>query len=182
MMFYRGYRKIRGIIKSGIFKLIYLSKIKGPIFSMGRAGEILLIGKESCLRNGTNVVLRNNVSLRLTNGEIYIGNNTFINDNCCIVSREKIIIGNDCLIGQNVCIYDNNHKFKGKLNVNKQGFISSEINIGNNVWIGSNVVILPGVKIGSNSVIGAGAIVSKNVPDNSIFYSKSAGSLISISR
>lgn len=43
------------------------------------------------------------------------------------------------------------------------------IRVGDNVMIGSNVFILPGVTIGSNVVIGAGSIVTKNVPDNSVF-------------
>jgi serine acetyltransferase len=34
--------------------------------------------------------------------------------------------------------------------------------------IGINAIILPGVTIGPNSVVGAGAIVTKNVPPNSI--------------
>lgn len=40
--------------------------------------------------------------------------------------------------------------------------------IGNNVHIGTNAMIMPGVHIGDNCVIGCGAIVTKDVPDNSI--------------
>lgn len=40
--------------------------------------------------------------------------------------------------------------------------------VGNNVQIGSRALIMPGVKIGSNVIVGAGAIVTKDVPDNSI--------------
>ena len=36
------------------------------------------------------------------------------------------------------------------------------------VRIGGNVTILPGVTIGSNVVIGAGAVVSRDIPDNSV--------------
>lgn len=42
------------------------------------------------------------------------------------------------------------------------------IEIGNNVNIGWNVIIMPNVRIGSNCVIGAGAIVTKDIPDNSV--------------
>lgn len=34
--------------------------------------------------------------------------------------------------------------------------------------IGANVTILPGVTIGNNVVIGAGAVVTKDIPDNSL--------------
>lgn len=46
--------------------------------------------------------------------------------------------------------------------------IFKKIVVGNNVHIGSNASILPGVRIGNNCVIGLGAIVTKDVPDNSI--------------
>ena len=42
------------------------------------------------------------------------------------------------------------------------------ISIGNNVFIGNNVIILPGVTVGDNVVIGAGAVVTKNIPSNSV--------------
>lgn len=40
--------------------------------------------------------------------------------------------------------------------------------IGNDVWIASRCVILQGVKIGDGAVIGAGAVVTKDVPENTI--------------
>ena len=40
--------------------------------------------------------------------------------------------------------------------------------IGNNVWIASRATILAGVTIGDNSVIAAGAVVTKDIPPNSI--------------
>lgn len=46
--------------------------------------------------------------------------------------------------------------------------ITKPINIGSDVYIGNNVIILPGVNIGNKVVIGAGAIVTKDVPDNSV--------------
>ncbi|MEL6555057.1 MAG: acyltransferase [Cyanobacteria bacterium J06621_11] len=40
--------------------------------------------------------------------------------------------------------------------------------IGDNVWIASRATILSGVTIGDNSVVAAGALVTKNIPPNSI--------------
>lgn len=182
MIIYRGYRKLKGIVKSIFLKAIYINRIKGPIFSIGNGGEILIIGKKSLLNFGGDNVIRNNVSIRITGGEIHLGKNVFINDNCCIVSRKKIQIGEDCLIGQNVCIYDNNHNYKDNIPVNKQGFTVSEVNIGQNVWIGSNVVILPGVNIGNNVVIAAGSIVKNDIEDNCIYYNKTIGTVKRIRR
>ena len=36
------------------------------------------------------------------------------------------------------------------------------------MWIGGNVTILPGITIGNNVVIGAGAVVTKDIPENSL--------------
>jgi acetyltransferase-like isoleucine patch superfamily enzyme len=35
-------------------------------------------------------------------------------------------------------------------------------------WIGVGATILPGVTVGENAVVAAGAVVSKDVPDNTI--------------
>lgn len=46
--------------------------------------------------------------------------------------------------------------------------ITKPIKVGNNVYIGNNVMILPGVKIGNDVIIGAGAVVTRDIPDNSV--------------
>ncbi|MDO8725088.1 MAG: DapH/DapD/GlmU-related protein [Candidatus Methanoperedens sp.] len=50
----------------------------------------------------------------------------------------------------------------------KTDYIRKPVIIGNNAEIGSNSCILPGVTIGDNSTIGAGAVVTENVPPNSV--------------
>ena len=40
--------------------------------------------------------------------------------------------------------------------------------IGNNVYIGMGAYIMPGVHIGDNVIVGAGAIVTKDIPSNSV--------------
>ena len=43
-----------------------------------------------------------------------------------------------------------------------------KIYISDNVHIGSNAIIMPNVHIGKNCIIGCGAIVTHDIPDNSI--------------
>lgn len=50
----------------------------------------------------------------------------------------------------------------------RQADMFGTIVIGDNVHIGTNAIIMPGVTIGSNCVIGCGAIVTRDIPDNSI--------------
>ena len=46
--------------------------------------------------------------------------------------------------------------------------IPAPIIVGKNVWIGSNSTILQGVSIGDGAIVAAGAVVTKDVPANSI--------------
>lgn len=47
--------------------------------------------------------------------------------------------------------------------------ITKPISIGNNVYIGNHVILLPGVNIGNNVIIAAGAVVTRDIPDNSVY-------------
>jgi acetyltransferase-like isoleucine patch superfamily enzyme len=40
--------------------------------------------------------------------------------------------------------------------------------LGKRVWVGSNSTILQGVTIGDNAIIAAGAVVTKDVPANTV--------------
>ena len=46
--------------------------------------------------------------------------------------------------------------------------IGRPVTIGSNVWIGAAATILPGVTIGDNAVIAAGAVVSRDVPADTL--------------
>lgn len=43
-----------------------------------------------------------------------------------------------------------------------------KIKVGNRTFIGSKATIMPGVTIGSRCVIGAGAVVTEDIPNNSV--------------
>lgn len=46
--------------------------------------------------------------------------------------------------------------------------ITKPITVGDNVYFGVRSMIMPGVTIGNNVVVAAGAVVTKDVPDNSV--------------
>lgn len=50
----------------------------------------------------------------------------------------------------------------------RENDLSCTYRIRKNVWIGSNATILQGVKIGDNAIVAAGAVVTKDVPANTI--------------
>ena len=96
---------------------------------------------------------------------INIGKNVFFNTGCSFQDRGGITIGDGSQIGMNVTIATLNHG----LSLETRNITSpSPVAIGENVWIGSNATILPGVMIGNNSVVGAGAVVTKDVPENTV--------------
>ncbi|WP_449602543.1 sugar O-acetyltransferase [Paenibacillus sp. Marseille-Q9583] len=96
---------------------------------------------------------------------ITIGKNVFFNIGCSFQDRGGISIGDGTMIGMNVTIATLNHGLP--LETRNVTFPSPVI-IGDNVWIGSNATILPGVTIGDNSVVAAGAVVTKDVPENTV--------------
>ncbi|AYN02456.1 sugar O-acetyltransferase [Chryseobacterium sp. 3008163] len=96
---------------------------------------------------------------------ITIGKNVFINFDCTFLALGGIIIENDVLIGPKVSLITENHPLNPK---DRKGLICKSILIKKNAWIGANATILPGVTIGENAIVAAGAVVSKDVPDNTV--------------
>jgi acetyltransferase-like isoleucine patch superfamily enzyme len=96
---------------------------------------------------------------------IQIGKNVFINHACTFLDLGGIIIEDDVLIGPKVSIITENHP----LDPEKRKMLEVKpVIIKRNSWIGANATILPGVTINENSVVAAGAIVTKDVPANTV--------------
>ena len=117
-------------------------------------------------------------------GEVNIGDNTFINGGTSLISRNMIDIGNNVTIAWGCTLYDHNsHSLDFKERIKdikrqnedyRQGksFIDSKdwsvvkskpIIIKDHVWIGFDSVILAGVTIGEGAIIGARSVVRTNV-------------------
>jgi acetyltransferase-like isoleucine patch superfamily enzyme len=96
---------------------------------------------------------------------ITIGQNVFINFDCTFLALGGITIEDDVLIGPKVSLVTENHPLDPE---QRKGLIGKPIHIKKNAWIGANATILPGVTIGENAIVAAGAVVSKDVPDNTI--------------
>lgn len=96
---------------------------------------------------------------------ITIGKNVFINSCCHFQDQGGITLGDGALIGPNVVMATLNHDLMPE---NRKTTCPVLIVIGKNVWIGANVTILQDVKIGDNAVVAAGAVVTKDVPENTV--------------
>lgn len=98
---------------------------------------------------------------------ISVGDNFLINFNGVVLDIAPVIIGNNVMIGPNTLITTVNHPLNAKERRNHMA-VATPVTIGNDVWIGGNVTILPGVTIGDRAVIAAGAVVTKDIPANTV--------------
>lgn len=95
----------------------------------------------------------------------HIGDNVFINACCNFQDHGGVYIGDRCQIGHNVVFATLNHGLKPQ---DRRTMTPAPIRLGKNVWVGSNSTILQGVTVGDNAVIAAGAVVTKDVPANTV--------------
>lgn len=96
---------------------------------------------------------------------IRVGRNVFINHACTFMDRGGITIEDNVLIGPKVNLITINHPLDP---AKRQSTISTPIVIKKNAWLGAGAMILPGVTVGENSIVSAGAIVTKDVPPNTV--------------
>lgn len=128
-----------------------------------------------------------------------IGNNTNVWQFCVVLPRAKIgencnicshcFIENEVILGDNVTVKNGVYLYDG-ITIEDNVFIGPNVTFTNDKYprskkwpdnypktiirsgasIGGGAVILPGITIGRNSIVGAGAIITKNIPDDTIVY------------
>ena len=94
-----------------------------------------------------------------------IGKNVFINFDCVFLDLGGITIEDNVFIAPKVSLLSEGHPTSIE---DRHSLIPQAIHIKKNAWIGAGATILPGVTIGENAVVAAGAVVSKDVVDNTI--------------
>lgn len=95
-----------------------------------------------------------------------VGDNFFMAPGCVLDPAHcwHITIGNNVALGPQVYILTHDsimHRFVGYGNV-------QNVVIGDDVTISTRAIILPGVTIGNRVMIGAGAVVTRDIPENSV--------------
>ncbi|KZL38864.1 DapH/DapD/GlmU-related protein [Secundilactobacillus collinoides] len=94
---------------------------------------------------------------------VHVGKNVYANHHLTMMSLGTITIEDGVMMGPGVGLFTVNHEPKN-IRVVKTG----EITLKKNAWLGARVSVLPGVTIGENAIIGTGAVVTKDIPANSI--------------
>jgi carbonic anhydrase/acetyltransferase-like protein (isoleucine patch superfamily) len=127
-----------------------------PSYLSVGAGAKIEVHNGFSIQDNAYIVVRKGAQLILGGG--------YINSNAQIVCNQSITIGNGVAIADVVLIRDTDDH-----DIFYEGYQkSAPVVIGDRVWIGQRATILKGVAIGDGAVIAAGAVVTKDVPPNTI--------------
>lgn len=96
--------------------------------------------------------------------KLVLGENVWIGEGAWILNLEPVKIGSNTCISQDVFICTGSHDFRS----DSFEFDNAPITIGERSWIAARATVLRGVEVGSQSLVGATALVTKDVPPNSM--------------
>lgn len=107
----------------------------------------------------------------LYSGDVYIGEHVKIGEGCTLMSGVKI--SNSVSIGKGLLAYYNviithDVKIGDFVELSPNCKLLGHVEIQNNVQIGAGAIILPNIKVGKSAIVGAGAVVTKDVPANTV--------------
>lgn len=139
--------------------------------------------KNGTVKVGKDTVLHSKIIFENPNAIVHIGDRSFINKQCKLITINNIDIGNDVMIAWGVTLMDHNaHSFdyqerqkditnnknqllKNKKNEEKDWSVvkSAPIRICDNAWIGFDATILKGVTVGEGAIVGAKSVVREDV-------------------
>lgn len=184
----RLYRYLATYIKIRLTTFLYADAyVKGDhTVLMPDASIENLQSKATSIVLGTNTTIRGRLVVWKHNGKITIGDHCFVGSRTEIWSMSDITIGNRVLISHNVNIIDSNSHSKSAIerhrhyrHIVEQGHPANPelladiptkpIVIEDDVWISFGCTILKGVRIGARSIIAAGAIVTHDVPCDTLY-------------
>lgn len=179
----RLYRYLVAHIKTRLTTYLYADAcVKGDHTALMPDASIEnLQNKATSIVLGANTTIRGRLIVWKHNGKITIGDHCFVGSRTEIWSMSDITIGNRVLISHNVNINDSNSHSKSAVerhrhysHIMEQGHPASAellgdvptkpIVIEDDVWISFGCTILKGVRIGARSIIAAGAVITHDVP------------------
>jgi acetyltransferase-like isoleucine patch superfamily enzyme len=118
----------------------------------------------------SNAVIGKNCNI---NFNVFIENDVIIGDNVTIKSGvqlwDGLRIGNNVFISPNVAFTND---FIPRSKIPTKNSLTTTINDG--ATIGANATIIGGIKIGKFAMIGAGSVVTKDIPDYTLWYGNPA--------
>lgn len=156
---------LRAFLRYLFFHVRY-PNLDAGLFYIGSNSQ-LSIEPDARVHFGHNVEFMRDCTLHF-DGDVNIGHKVYFNRACHIIALEGLTIGDHSIFGEKVSIHDENHVMEGDLPISERGLVTAPIVIGSNVWVGAKATILQGLTIGDNAVIGAHAVVTHDIPANSV--------------
>jgi acetyltransferase-like isoleucine patch superfamily enzyme len=155
-----------------------------PTARFSAGAEILnILGDRDAIRIGASTVVAGQLQTFGHGGRIEIGDWCFIGPGSRIWSSASVRIGHRVLISHNVNVHDTNshpidavERHAHYVAIVERGhprqadsIMAAPVVIGDDVWIGFNAIVLKGVTIGRGAIIAAGSIVTRDVPEYSLY-------------
>jgi len=96
-------------------------------------------------------------------GTIELGERVFINSGARVIANNLVRIGDDVLIGLDAVIVDSSmHGQEGRPVQHRTTII------GSGSWVGMRAIVMPGVRLGERCIVAAGAVVTSDVPPDTL--------------
>ena len=99
----------------------------------------------------------------LGNGDLSIGENTWIGSQVLIVTTSKVVIGANVDIAPRVYIGTGSHVIDPVGSHTAGEGFSASVVICDGVWLCASTTILPGVTVGNKALVAAGSTVTKDI-------------------
>ena len=134
-------------------KIYWSVRMDTPPYRLFSLGQNSVVESYSCINNAV--------------GDVIIGDHTRIGIHNTIIG--PVTIGSHVNLAQGITVTALNHNFSDTTKrIDEQGISTNPVTIEDDVWIGANAVILPGVTMGQHAVVAAGAVVTADVPANTV--------------
>ena len=126
-------------------------------------------GSASSIELGEQILVGRSSILSCNDSTIRIGDFVSIGPFCLFASRSYIRVGSNVSISSGIHLMAGGHAFDDLATpIIRQRRLSEGIVVEDGVWIGTGTKILDGVTIGRDSIIGAGAVVTEDIPAESV--------------
>lgn len=98
---------------------------------------------------------------------VTVGDGFYANAGCVLLDGGRLSFGQNCLLGPGVHVYAATHPLDAA-----ERAVGLEralpVTVGDDVWVGGRAVLTPGVTVGDRAVVAAGAVVTEDVPSDTL--------------
>lgn len=154
------YSKGRGFVAQGLWVVV-----QSTVFTRvwcPTAVRIALL-RAFGARIGEGVIIRHRVHIQWP-WKLTIGDNSWVGTDAELYNLDQITIGNDVCVSQHAYVCTGSHDRHSPT----FEFDNGPIVLEDGVWLCARSTVLRGVTIGANTTVAATALVTRNVPPNSL--------------